>query len=51
MELEYTDSYKYLGFMQNTHNNVKNHIQTLKREPEASYQRILALAFNTAFKT
>ncbi len=29
MELEYTDSYKYLGFIQNT-KNMKTHLYTLK---------------------
>ena len=50
MELKHTDNYKYLGFIQNSNNNMKDHLQILKGKVEAVYQRILALAGNTTFK-
>ena len=50
MELEHTDNYKYLGFIQSTKNNMKNQVQTLKGNIEAVYWMILALAGNTTFK-
>ncbi len=30
MELEYTDRYRYLGFIQNTKNNMKTYVHTIK---------------------
>ncbi len=52
MELNETDNYKYLGFIQNSKNNMKHHLTIMKGKVEAVYiyQRILALAGNITFK-
>ncbi len=50
IEVEYTDNYKYLGFMQSTINNMKDNLQTLSGKTEVVYQWILTLLGNTTFK-
>ena len=50
MELKETDKYKYLGFVQNNKNNLKDHITALKGKVENTYQTILAIAGNKSFK-
>ena len=48
--LKETDSYKYLGFLQNKRNNMKDHFNLMKGKVEAVYQRIIAIARDTTFK-
>jgi len=48
--LKETNNYKYLGFLQNNKNNMKDHLRAIKGKVEATYQRIIALAGNTTFK-
>ena len=50
MELEYTDKYKYLGYMQNTKNNQDDQIIEIKKKTDAAYQTIIAIAGSTNFK-
>ena len=49
MILGYCELYKYLGFIQNAKNNMKDHIKALKGKVEAAYQTILAITGNRAF--
>ncbi len=49
-ELEYTDNYKYLAFMESSINKMKDHLQTVKEKTEAAHQMILILSGNTSFK-
>ena len=48
--LETTSKYKYLGYIQNDKNDMKDHFKAVKGKVEAVYQRIIALAGNTTFK-
>ena len=50
MELERTDKYKYLGYIQNSKNNNDEHIKAVKSRTEAAYQQMMALAGNSSFE-
>ena len=44
MELETTQTYKYLGETINDRMNLKDHIETTKGKTEAAYQTVLTIA-------
>jgi hypothetical protein len=48
--LNYTEKYKYLGHIQNSKNNLADHIIEIKSIAEAAYQTIIAIAGNRNFK-
>ena len=48
--LKYTDKYKYLGHIQNSKNNLADHLIEMKSKAEAAYQMIIAIAGNRNFK-
>ena len=50
MELDQTDKYKYLGYIQNSKNNNDDHIKAVKGRTEAAYQQMMALAENSSFE-
>jgi hypothetical protein len=51
MDLEPTDSNKYLGITINNKRNLDDHIQKLKGKTEAAFETILSLAGNDTFHT
>ncbi len=50
MELEYVDKYKYLGNIINSNNNLKDHIEEIRKKTEGAYQIILNIAQDAKFK-
>ncbi len=48
--LRQTANFKYLGFIQNTRNNIKIQLQKRKEKTEAVNQRIPAIAGITTFR-
>ena len=50
MELQYTESYKYLGYMTNTRNDLGIHLNSIKGKVEGAYQKTIALASNPTLK-
>ena len=50
MTLKHTDTYKYLGEVKNTKNNLEDHIKEIRGKAEAAYQTLLTVAQNNNFK-
>ncbi len=50
MELDQTETYKYLGETLNNKGNIKDHTKNIKGKAEAAYQTIMLLAGDTNFK-
>ena len=50
MNLDYADRYKYLGLIQNSANNLKDQIKSIKGKVEAAYQTIMALASDSVLQ-
>ena len=50
MVLDQTESYKYLGEVINTKNNLENQIKEIRAKTEAAFQTILILAENEEFR-
>ena len=50
MVLDQTESYKYLGEIINTKNNLENQIKEIRAKTEAAFQTILILAENEEFR-
>ena len=48
-QLEMTEKYKYLGYLQNSKNNNDHHIKNIKGKTEAAYQKMMALTGNSNF--
>ena len=48
-QLEMTDKYKYLGYIQNSKNSNEDHLKTIKGKTEAAYQKMMALTGNSNF--
>merc|ERR1712062_79961 len=49
IKLKEAESYKYLGYIQNSRNNDDDHIKGLKGKVEAAYQKMMAIVGNTHF--
>ena len=49
IQLKETESYKYLGYLQNTKNNDEDQIHNIKGKVEAAYQKLMAIVGNTYF--
>ena len=49
MTIEYTNSYKYLGFTMNSSNNLQDQIKTIQSKTEGAYQTIISLLQNKEF--
>ena len=50
MKLEYTDKYKYLGYVQNNKNNIEGHTKETKTKEGNASQTLLAIAGNKDFR-
>jgi hypothetical protein len=50
MKLEHTENYKYLGYIMNTKNNNKDHINAIKSKAEMAYQTSLSIMGNKDFR-
>lgn len=50
MPLQYTETYKYLGHIQNEKNNLADHLSDIKGKVECAYQTLMAIAGNKYFK-
>ncbi len=50
MDIDFTDEYKYLGCIQNSKNNQKNHLNELKRKAEGAYQTVMTVAGDSEFR-
>ncbi len=50
MELQYVEKYKYLRYTQNNTNTINDHLNSIKGNVEAAYQKTLALASNPTLK-
>ena len=50
MEIEECEKYKYLGMIVNNKNNLKGHIEEIKKKTEAAYQTIMRVAGNAEFE-
>ncbi len=50
MELNYQNTYKYLGFLQSENNTIDDHLKSLKGKVEAAYQKTISLATNPTLK-
>ena len=49
MTIEYTNSYKYLGFTMNSKNNLQDQIKSIQSKTEGAYQTIISLLHNKEF--
>ena len=49
MDLEQTEKYKYLGYLQNTKNDNSDQIKSIRGRTEAAYQNMMALTGNSDF--
>lgn len=50
MTLQYVDTYKYLGEVRNSQNNLSDHIEEVRGKAEAAYQTLLSVAQNNNFQ-
>ena len=49
VNIEYTNSYKYLGFIMNSNNNLQDQIKTIQSKTKGAYQTVISLLHNKEF--